>query len=296
MSTEDTKITEEFSTWGAFEKYLDKELNIFSDPDKQRDTEWIFRGMRNEDWHLESRLQRALEGYGRRSHSKMIESKLVKDFRRQFVNYEGRWTPGAIPAADLLALMQHYGAPTRLLDWTYSPYWALFMALDGSPIQGKRAVLWVMSTSSPRAKNIVEKEAITVLKTKLKGPWKKRSKILSDFQKGETSRLLESLIKQPVRCAFQVNSKWLNERLSVQQGVFLCLGDPKGNLRDNIGEIAYRRLRKIAIAPGIEHEVLRRLYRMGIHHGSAYPGLAGFAKSLTTKVLTYRCMPEDDCR
>jgi hypothetical protein len=45
-----------------------------------------------------------------------------------------------------LALMRHYGAPTRLLDWTYSLYVALFFSLAESNVK-KPATVWALDTA-----------------------------------------------------------------------------------------------------------------------------------------------------
>jgi hypothetical protein len=41
-----------------------------------------------------------------------------------------------------LALMQHHGAPTRLIDFTWSPYVAAFFALERTLTDG---VVWAMN-------------------------------------------------------------------------------------------------------------------------------------------------------
>jgi hypothetical protein len=42
------------------------------------------------------------------------------------------------------------------------------------------------------------------------------------------------------------------------------------------------RLYKLVIAPATRHEILNELHRMNIHYGTFFPGLDGFARSLST--------------
>lgn len=48
-----------------------------------------------------------------------------------------------------LALMQHYGAPTRLTDWTMSPFVAAFFAFEQHPLK-QDAVIWMLNATACR--------------------------------------------------------------------------------------------------------------------------------------------------
>jgi hypothetical protein len=67
------------------------------------------------------------------------ERDLLMEFQRG-AHHHYNVTPGPDEVTDWLALMRHYGAPARVLDWTRSPYVALYFALQGDSTED--SVLW----------------------------------------------------------------------------------------------------------------------------------------------------------
>jgi hypothetical protein len=102
---------------------------------------WLYRGQQDARWDLLPSVHR---GY-----SEQQERYLTNEFR---VRARSRYPH--CPADDdypgWLALMQHYGLPTRLLDWSYSPLVAAFFTLhpDYGPEDGwgeRDACIWALS-------------------------------------------------------------------------------------------------------------------------------------------------------
>lgn len=90
----------------------------------QPQTQYIFRGHRRYDWGLMPTLARVTQ-------NGIIEESLANeqlDYFRRAVR--GRVSDRSLVEDDdeLWAVGQHYGLMTPLLDWTYSPYVALFFA------------------------------------------------------------------------------------------------------------------------------------------------------------------------
>src|ERR1043166_1290379 len=109
------------SSWSEFD-------NIVTDNFQS----WAFRGQRNTNWLLESTLQRYLtKAKIHPSRWQIQEQRILRVFKRK----ANHFLTHLIPDDDdfqWLALMQHHGAPTRLLDFTWSPYVAAFFALERS--------------------------------------------------------------------------------------------------------------------------------------------------------------------
>ena len=90
---------------------------------------WIFRGQEDASWSLDTSLSRYLGQYmPDASQWPTREERALRIFRRKAHNFLD--DPGVLED-DLrcLALMQHHGSPTRMLDFTKSPFVAAYFAL-----------------------------------------------------------------------------------------------------------------------------------------------------------------------
>ena len=88
---------------------------------------WIFRGQGNAKWKLEPSLYRVEDRELCGGQLKVFENESMWEFGRE-ASKEQEYRD--FKGLNLLALMQHYGCKTRLLDFSLSPYVALYMAID----------------------------------------------------------------------------------------------------------------------------------------------------------------------
>jgi hypothetical protein len=110
---------------------------------------WAYRGQRDARWPLQSALARytdvakvAPAAWPRQ------EDRIRRIFQRKSHLYL-RDTPGD-DQLEWLALMQDHGAPTRLLDFTWSPYVAAFFALERATAD---AAVWALNLPLLRTLN-----------------------------------------------------------------------------------------------------------------------------------------------
>jgi hypothetical protein len=114
------------ASWSAFQSQLEQ-LGCGS-PTR---TSHVFRGQADALWSLEPSLRRVLQG----TNNAEAAARLEDDLENEFFSQAHLYSPFAQSIRDAdslwlerLALMQHHGAPTRLLDWTSSPMAAAYFA------------------------------------------------------------------------------------------------------------------------------------------------------------------------
>src|SRR5215475_5389602 len=97
---------------------------------QMQNRQWIFRGQADADWELKSSLYRTFEftetitELGRGNRKKIARARHEKLALERFINSAHLffdYQPPEDQALEWLAIMQHYGAPTRLIDFTFSP-------------------------------------------------------------------------------------------------------------------------------------------------------------------------------
>ncbi len=96
---------------------------------------FVFRGLSDRDYRLETSLMRMGGPY------KLLERHLLRNFRKYSQSVSSH-----LPSFwHLLTIAQHHGLPTRLLDWTYSPYIALHFATANHEKYDIDGVIWVVN-------------------------------------------------------------------------------------------------------------------------------------------------------
>jgi hypothetical protein len=93
--------------------------------------------------------------------------------------------------------------------------------------------------------------------------------------------------KEPRKLVASINPFRLNERLVIQQGVFLFPGDISKPFDDNLEALLINQNPKeklikytIKADASVKREILYHLHRMNINRATLFPGLDGFAQSL----------------
>ena len=256
------------SSWADFKKFTD-ELS----------PNWAFRGQLSADWELRNAIERTdfirlYEG---------IEADFVSEFQRGARKYLSR---DEIPEhlIEWLALMQHHGAPTRLLDFTWSPFIASFFAFEACHITDSNNItIWAINIK------FLKQKAIEILATHFPREFEESANLVNE-------KLFEKIFyANKYSLVFPVEPFRMNRRYSLQQSVFVSTGnalEPFVQQLHFLKERSREAVIKIEMPAVLQKEVLRDLQRMNLNRASLFPDLDGYAAALR---LRYNSMktPEE---
>lgn len=169
-----------------------------------------------------------------------------------------------------LFFMQHYGIPTRLLDWSESPFVALYFALSTvlrtktGKVQSDVA-LWVCD---PVAWNTVALDHISYKGGILDEGCEEIKAYSPDLD-------LEQRATTPVMIYGTHNSA----RIVAQRGVFALFGKGMKSMQSVYDEGDFKKdtLKKIVIAKEDVDEILASLFRKGFTESTIFPDLFGLS-------------------
>ena len=250
-------------------------------PDTLTANLYVFRGQPNADLGLQSSLERAAEGIDANRWPR-LEQTMILEFKRCAHQYLIH-VPKDDDYLEWLALMQHHGCPTRLLDFTRSFYVALFFAVEETT---EKSAVWALKVGEYSGTQRPALWEIPVSSTYDVDYEKQVIEILAD---PNNEQIQPGIIPvEPLR---------LNERISIQQGLFLFpkkvqlpfeknLCSPLGgqSLADLCEQDGDLHVIKILIPRDLHDVIAYWLSMVNVTARSLFPGLDGFARSLATRI------------
>lgn len=166
---------------------------------------------------------------------------------------------------DWLFLQQHFGVPTRLLDWTENPFIALYFALSTSTA-GKTPCLWTL-------------DPLAWTKKSLNNPNLPR---IPEPKDSAAANFLEGLRDQlaPRTDPIAIYANHSNSRIVAQRGVFTIFGVGNTPMED----IAYAKdcLHCYVIEQTLKEALFKKLNSIGYTHSVIYPDLSGLGMEIKT--------------
>ncbi|GLQ74061.1 FRG domain-containing protein [Vibrio penaeicida] len=249
------------------EKHI-KSLDDFKGFIRNKDyRKWIYRGQSSASWSLESSLLRAIKNASSIREYSGESSRIRSGHNYEKIMLE-RFKSGAhlylshLPENDdllsWLAVMQHHGAPTRLLDFSFSAYIALYFAVEVG--DGDAAIYCIDHSALKRAD----------------------SRHFGRDRKNVYNRVLSEESSDDEMCLFAFEPEFSNQRLLAQQGLFFVPNHLLVSHEKILSgyELPKGCVYKLVIGKELRYAALDMLNQMNITSSTVYPGLDGFCKNL----------------
>jgi len=233
---------------------------------------FIYRGHADSSWKLESTLERTIGEKWSSELARKFEDHYLNLFKSKYHIYNGHEHE---PKSKLawLSVMQHYGAPTRLIDFTESPYVALYFALEAyNPLLRNDLAIYAIDYNS------IMDESLAFISKRDSSFKKTRHEII-----GKQDELFDDVVDR-----FSYEVVWitepleLNARIDRQSGTFLISGDKEKRIEDLLARDMYKNVRVLKFI--VPHHMYENIYallrKMNINAKTIYGDLGGLAKSI----------------
>ena len=283
-------------------KFVETTLNCWEDIfsfNSSRLYPFIFRGQSNCIWDLETSIERNSYDfcYYRKTGGYKTEEKwMLDEFKKKYHLYSNSSAFNNEDSFEWLAIMQHHGAPTRLLDFTKSLYIAAYFAVVNSSTD---SVIWGINVNTIRD-NIAKKYSL---------PYEK-GKDLKDIINLEHINYANQIIARDYpedlsnpKTVLPLEPKYYTERLARQQGLFLMPANSSYTFMENLTDsfdtdnISFDKceisqilklareikILRIILPSKIHESIIESLNQMNITTETLFPGIDGLAKSLLQK-------------
>ena len=245
---------------------------------------FVYRGQK-EDWELQTHLDREFRRLGIKGRLRIgTELNLIREFRRKYAAADSAAVVESVPYA--LAMMRHDGAPTRLLDWTYSRFIALFFALrDARPFDGGRRTREALE-SEPTLPTVWCANVDFLAKPHQKRPF-------SPPPDRADATFVKTFLNARERRVAMVNSYLLSERLQLQQGAFMASTKLDASFQENLLALGGATkaenvcVFKFALDAAELRKALVALWRMNLSDAALFPGLDGFCRSFSQRICLF---------
>jgi FRG domain-containing protein len=228
---------------------------------------FAFRGLPCADHSLSSSLVR-LAG---KADTQTLELALLRNFRK----YAATEAPSADSIWDWLALGQHRGLPTRLLDWTYSPLVALHFATETPTDFNRDGVVWCVNFVEAnkrlpaRLRRIMTQERSETLTVDM----------LSVF---EELRDFDALARTPFLVFLEPPA--IDRRILNQFALFSLMSSPTAGMDDWIAQHPAL-CRRVVVPAELKWEIRDKLDQANVNERILFPDLDGLSRWLTRYYL-----------
>jgi hypothetical protein len=224
---------------------------------------FAFRGVSSVQHSLVTSLVRLARG---RADVRRLEGALLRNFRK----YARGQASDADSVWDWLAVGQHRGLPTRLLDWTYSPLVALHFATEDPVDFDRDGAVWCVDFVE--ANRLLPARLRRILKDE--GSDTLTAEMLSGFR---NLREFDALSRKPFVVFLEPPA--LDDRILNQLALFSMMSDPAASFDEWMKEHPTL-CRRVVIPARLKWEIRDKLDQANVNERVLFPGLDGLSRWL----------------